>query len=559
VAIEWRKQSSMRPATSSRPLRARLALGTFHRRRRTSSDRRGLRPARPPGTLARTDRRGRPLGGTDDIGWSSRRHTPRSRRTPSGWCRCCPGEPESLGRPRWPRGRTLLVASTSSSSSTNRAPAAQCPTACRMDPTPCRPCRWLDKGPKVADLGFVRMTSARLFAFAYSVLPWGASAVGVACLLVACGDDGDGRPRSGAGGGAAQPSGGTSGSGGGEIVSTGGSPPPDMPPLTAPLTEYSACARYVESVCIRDYECGTRDGRPDQCLAQAFEGCPDLFFSPGATRTPEGLVDCAAVYAEFPCMELLAGRLPACVTPGTRQGGQACIYPSQCESLMCQLQPDGCGECIALVQPGETCSQIAVCPSGEQCRSGACSPSDPETPISNRSENERCYGDAQCAEGLSCLVDDDSLAKCLVPPGAGQPCAEGTGGRLVCNTISYCDQGGTCQARPTDGQPCAFNVTTDSVSICAPDHSCRSEICIAHKQHGETCGGPSERLYLADCNHGLVCACTDESCSEGVCAELAGASTGCAPPLVVCPAGATCENGWCTKEPLNAFAEACGE
>lgn len=382
---------------------------------------------------------------------------------------------------------------------------------------------------------------------------FGASLVLVALPVVSCGGDSKPNTEGGSGGGAQT---GAAGATGGTDL--GGTSEP-------PVAAHSACARYIESMCQRDIECGILEGSLQSCVWTLIERCPDVLFSPGSARTPEGVIACADEYAAHPCDELRAERLPACVSPGTRGAGEACKYASQCESLTCSAEfTPACGQCVALVQPGESCNDERVCPLGETCESGECVPNELPAPPPVRQEDEPCSsaGTTVCADGLQCLpiADGESSRTCRTPPAPDQPCVTPRTGGGECRPDSYCDGDGICRLKPPLGQPCGSGGGDLPRSYCADGLLCSSGTCTAPATLGEPCDGPSERLYRSNCEAELVCACADEACTAGVCSRWARATERCDAPHTVCPPGSECVAGWCAGDStLTKYAEVCEE
>lgn len=80
------------------------------------------------------------------------------------------------------------------------------------------------------------------------------------------------------------------------------------------LTE-RACRLLMEAYFARYREC-VGDADVDRYLFL----CPEFFFSPGSTTTPEALVQCAAAQKHRSCDDIARGHLTApCAPPGTRR------------------------------------------------------------------------------------------------------------------------------------------------------------------------------------------------------------------------------------------------
>jgi len=265
-----------------------------------------------------------------------------------------------------------------------------------------------------------------------------------------------------------------------------------------------ACIAYVLAVCGRRAECSLGDSTA--CIQQSFD-CPDMFFSVGTTRTVAGTRACIETYKTFPCAELLAGDLPACVSAGTRAAGQACSFPSQCSSLNCTLTRPSttCGVCATAGPLGADCSAPVVCNDGLRCNTANVCETVPPSTAHSAKEGEPCTVSDGCVDSsLYC----SSSQICTKLPTLGTSC-QGAG---ACAAGSYCD-GTTCAAYPPLGAACAqLNAFGDG--ICDPNALCSSGVCIAKGAPGATCTTSTE------CADGLLCECTDaQTCSARVCTQ----------------------------------------
>jgi hypothetical protein len=366
----------------------------------------------------------------------------------------------------------------------------------------------------------------------------------VGCLALACGGSGTG-PMKGSGGGmsgAAAGGAATSGTGGGagqagsagtvmsgNSAGSGGS-------LVLGDSPGEACIAYALAACSRGAEC---DGRGASYCVQASFGCPDLVFSPGATRTPAGLKACAIEYATFSCDELHLGKLPACVTPGTRQTGEACVFSSECESRSCK-RSGSCGVCARVVGEGQDCSAPDVdCEFHLNCDGGVCTAMPVPQPSGTLEVGQPCGAAAACRADLYCA---SSTGLCAPYPTLGMSCAD----RRSCVSDSYCELNGlVCAAPPSAGQPCGVDGYTGQAVHCAEDLYCQrtsesTGTCGLALEVGEPClVDPETQLPTAyGCGDNRRC---DTSVMPAVCAELLGPGADCTnPPNDACSQGLSC-------------------
>jgi hypothetical protein len=345
----------------------------------------------------------------------------------------------------------------------------------------------------------------------------------------------------------------------------------------------TACIAYATAVCRRQAECS---GFNDRCLETAAGECPDLVFSPGATRTVEGLLACAKDYATWPCDDVKSNVLPPCVTPGTRAQGEPCDFPSQCKSRQCETH-GGCGQCAKTVDIGESCAAPDVaCAGTSSCgASGICLPmtgplyfaGQPCTvdwpcesdyycqgvclPLPKIGESCEALGD--CVYGAYCGPD----GSCLAVPGVGEPCGFARAGKP---NAYYCEPGlgcnvdpssmtGTCLALPQLGEPCLLTGDSAGNQACDPALHCDDAqspgTCIAIGAAGTTCHS------VWDCQGDLACACptAEPDCKLRKCASPRVEGERCDEPNTACHAAFRCEAGICTQRGLRSiFADACG-
>jgi hypothetical protein len=347
---------------------------------------------------------------------------------------------------------------------------------------------------------------------------------------------------------------------------TGGSAP----------TKTSSCVDYVLAACQRIADCSGYQPPLEDCTDQA-NLCPDLFFSPGSTRTIDSMLTCANAFATESCDDLLRGVYPACATLGTLANGAACMFHSQCASGGCSQHGKGCGTCLAPAAAGASCqSGVNVCPQSYYCgSSNTCTarPSNwtPPTEVVDLTvplpAGSRCtnYPTPPCAAGLACVDDPNdagSLGICQTAPGVGQPCAAEPGGQIaVCGNGAYCDSSHVCRTSPSDGQPCV----TDSLG----DYTCGQTDLLCKGTAPGTCqpwtplGGACTITPLVlergDCASGLFCGCAAATCATGTCVDLRQPGESCSDAGSRCTLGSECRSGQCVfTDQVTLFAGACG-
>jgi hypothetical protein len=167
---------------------------------------------------------------------------------------------------------------------------------------------------------------------------------------------------------------------------------------------------YATAWCLRTHQClGTPPELIGANCAQISLHCPDVSFSDGSTRTPEGLLDCAEQIATYDCDAWNIDVLPECVTPGTRGPGEACIFSSQCQSLAWSGSADSCGACLRFATDADDCNDATVvtCEPGDACDSdtGRCLPRSPPmiAPVSNEPKGDPTAD----LRGAPCTLDSD--------------------------------------------------------------------------------------------------------------------------------------------------------
>lgn len=358
-------------------------------------------------------------------------------------------------------------------------------------------------------------------------------------------------------------SGGTGPAGGSNAAGTaGGSPVGDTPA--------EACIAYARAACERQVSC---QGLQLSICANVGSDCPDTYFSPGSTRTVAGLKACAIERANQPCAEVLAGKLPDCVTPGTRQVGESCIHSSQCGSSACSATGDACGACLAVVGAGEDCAPTGPdCESGLACVTGKCvarplrPPTEPGQPCTEATQCRdgfcsegkcqplgavaaRCLNTSECQPGLVC---DRKGFDCRPPGKLGEPCIEeaGTSERLCADSTCYVEvlpSAGTCGPHPQLGESCLLAIGTEAFLAldCAPGAHCGAgSLCAVDLE----LGAPTESGL--DCKEGLELVCPANSpdrftCDKHICGKPGFAGDPCAPDGNPCHPAFACEANKC--------------
>lgn len=356
-------------------------------------------------------------------------------------------------------------------------------------------------------------------------------------------------------------------------------------------TPAEACIAYAWAVCSRVGACREGIHGAYNCSGATLD-CPDLSFSPGATRTVAVLKECAATYATLPCEEVRAEKLPTCVTPGARMRGEECEYASQCSSLSCATRDAVCGTCGVRAVQGESCAESDVeCEVGTTCNTAThiCEP--PLTgPLPGA--NEACMPGGLCQIGYYCQGDgsgggicrafananescaaapcvsghycsSDSLCKPYPVP--GQPCGLDRSGALICDGPGICEtaadgMSGTCRPTPEAGQPC---LTSDGngTGYCTGiglhcDNTATPPVCKGPGKAGEVCLTGNDCLGLSSC------ACDDPlvgDCPVKHCTELHVANQPCTAPYTRCHPAFECIAGTCQPLTLRGdFTAACG-
>lgn len=169
------------------------------------------------------------------------------------------------------------------------------------------------------------------------------------------------------------------------------------------------------------------------------------------------------------------------------------------------------------------------------------------------------------------------------PPSAGEPCGaafapagEPCAGASchVCGADLYCAPGGTCQPRPTIGQPCALasgaEIAASCVELAYCDTTYAQPACLPLAPPGAPCSPVRRGAFgwVADgtgvtppfgCADGYCgCAGGEPSCAEPLCMRTRALGDSCTTVGDRCGPGARCgEQGKCERAPGEALAAPC--
>ncbi|HEX2880968.1 MAG TPA: hypothetical protein VHO25_15660 [Polyangiaceae bacterium] len=342
------------------------------------------------------------------------------------------------------------------------------------------------------------------------------------------------------------------------------------------VSRRQACLAYAFASC-RKY--GACNGDPEVFCPQP-DDCPDLVFSPGSTRTPEGLIACLPAIEDFDCELWVGGFRPDCITLGLRQPGEPCLYASQCASLICGEEgATGCGQCLAPIAQGQSCADHpTACDNGLECSStNVCDPfvyeppmpmPDPFVPLPAGSP---CVTAADCEMDLACVdPENDGIGLCDEKPGLDAPCYVTPGGSWYCQGGLYCDAAEICRMLPPLGEACGHDATSPT-GYCASDTFCNptTDLCEARVPAGSPCE------FLVQCSEGscrspgnAFAACVNDPAfppevqttyTDCVCGLDKREGEACNPAFNPCEAGTSCNDGTCiAPESLGTFEAACG-
>jgi hypothetical protein len=330
-----------------------------------------------------------------------------------------------------------------------------------------------------------------------------------------------------------------------------------------------------------------------------------LTFSPGSTRTVDGLFACADQFRQQACDAVNDDVIPPCVTPGTRAPGEPCIASSQCASLVCFNTGGGnCGSCDPTVGVGEACSSEVACTPGLYCDplTNTCATYQSSTmpdggvPPNSGGPGDPCSTDESCSSATFCK-ETANPAVCTALPTLGEDCA--TPHR--CAGDDYCDhEGFVCRGLPGMGQDCGVDAVTGVAQWCEPPLICRplatsgNDTCEPAQTEGEPClldntgnvrldscasdlacdttrspptcvnagtaGKACSPSSPTPCGGGYTCACSDSTCSSGsgTCVLLRFAGERCDEPNTQCHPAFSCTAGVCAPLDSQGLFAVCG-
>jgi hypothetical protein len=319
-------------------------------------------------------------------------------------------------------------------------------------------------------------------------------------------------------------------------------PDGSTPEVPQDLSERMACIANVKAQCSRHARC--RYVTIASCNAPE-QLCPDSAFSPGSTREAASLYACARQWDNFDCTDLAAGKIPSCLTPGTREIGEACIFASQCKTLACSGSPTTCGQCVERIAIGGACSVGgAPCVMGAACEQGTCAVPTPVEPNGSQLLGSPCQPSlGGCVAGASCQPDMTSEGKfrcrllalgelcgpddcptdtaycddvCVSLPKIGQPCAPSRAGARRCELGAYCDFN-ECAARAPLGERCTSNQCLEGLE-CEERTPQGYGKCLAFHEEGQSCSGQFERCVRnTECIDGICRAISSRMLFESAC------------------------------------------
>jgi hypothetical protein len=352
--------------------------------------------------------------------------------------------------------------------------------------------------------------------------------------------------------------------------------------------ELTACRAYIGAQCKKDIACTPgAAGAEDRCLAY-LDLCPDFYFSPGSTRTIDGLFQCASEIEAMACDAYLGGERPAACGPGTRKPGEGCRFNSQCESQRCgtNLVTGTCGTCIAVAKTGDPCGGEVQCDYNAYCdSSNRCVAF---TSSGGLGVGAVCDNQGRsCRAGLGCVAPSPGATEgtCAELPGPGASCKPSVGFAFpLCATGAFCkpagDGGtGTCTAALPNGQPCGdpspYPGDVCREGVCVPPSGGGTPTCSPYSEPNESCTPPrqcnAKTAYCVD----NVCralpkigeSCAAAPCGEGSCTveesgarcyakpNPGGVGDPCNPPFVTCRTYLECNSGTCRRRDLSACDE----
>ena len=233
----------------------------------------------------------------------------------------------------------------------------------------------------------------------------------------------------------------------------------------------------------------------------------------------------------------------------------ACDFARRCDCLMgateemCRMLMQGecTGEVVTPVNDGRRsydADAAGGCLAGWRSALADCSLDGFDLPAAcermltgTRPAGGSCDGDDDCLPALECYD-----AACVVPPGAGDACLDGT----YCPGDLFCADDERCAAARGSGRPCP-----EGDLACADGLYCdnRSTTCSALGRAGDSCAHDN-----GSCADGTYCAFLD-----GVCRALPGNGEDCTQSSGACADGLYCDSAGRVCRPLAAAGQPCTE
>jgi hypothetical protein len=368
-------------------------------------------------------------------------------------------------------------------------------------------------------------------------------------LTLGCGETGAKNPASGSGGTAGAAGATAAGNGSGAANNTSGASSMGGSTSAAgtanggsagtsgnSLTE--ACIAYAVALCERRNECEGTTQNDASCLNTSY-ACPDVVTSSGSTRTVAVLQACALAYRTFACDDMLAGKLPDCVTPGTLPQDAPCKYASQCSTLDCKTGGMPCGVCAQMVGEGESCAAPNIdCLPEMTCDGGQCVKRPTQGP--QALPGKPCVG--YCVPDYYC---EPTSKLCTAYPTAGMSCET----LQTCAGTAYCTPDThMCQPLPGKDEPCGLT-PLGQPTYCGHDLTCdiskTPAICTPLGAPGADCTG----LGQSACQSELRCLCpygtpAGMPCMQS-CYAVSLGNQPCDDVTSQCHPGFTCTAGKC--------------
>jgi hypothetical protein len=312
------------------------------------------------------------------------------------------------------------------------------------------------------------------------------------------------------------------------------------------MTGTEACQAAIKAQAVRYSVC---QGYAIQTVVRFASLCPDYYFNADSNRTVASVAACLDQLAARSCTDLDLKLFPSCLARGKRPAGADCVYSSQCQTGMCGSNGTQCSTCSAPIPVGSSCAG-GMCEDGSFCHQGTGVCTDAST-IVYATQGQQCDLSATpvvgCAGDLLCLYGTavSNFGTCQPFPGAGQPCVDSSGGKMLCaagtactgidgagtatcalpscgagpacDDASFCasvDGGFACVPRPTVGQPCdAFSAPETCLAPAVCMASTRG--CAIARAVGESCDADNPCADLLLCIGGTCQATASANCPVG--------------------------------------------